>query len=179
MEIRTVPAQQMNMATLNGLPVEDAENALLACCASRRWAERVLAGRPYRSAAELFAAADAALAALGEPDLDEAMAGHPRIGERAAGPHSAASRREQAAVLSAGPDVLAALAEGNRQYEERFGHVYLVCADGRSGDELLKLLRQRLSSDPETERKQVRAELGRINRIRLGRLIADDGGTPS
>lgn len=167
----------MDIATLNGLPAAGAEGVLLACCSSRRWARQVLARRPYRSAAELFAAADDALAALDEQDLDEALAGHPRIGERAAGPDAAQAGREQAAVLSAAAGILSALADGNRRYEERFGHVYLVCADGRSGEELLGLLRQRLRNDPQTERRQARAELGKINRIRLGRLIA--GGGPA
>lgn len=111
-----------------------------------------------------------------EEDLNEAMAGHPRIGDAAAGSHAAASAREQSAVAASQPDVLAALAEGNRQYEQRFDHVYLVCADGRTGGELLALLRRRLRNDPRTERQQARAELGKINRIRLGRLIAGDPG---
>ena len=97
------------------------------------------------------------------------MAGHPRIGERST---HAASQREQSGV---GDDVRDALAEGNREYEQRFGHVYLVCASGRSGDELLAVLRSRLGNDPAHERTVVRAELGDINRLRLQRLL-DEGG---
>jgi 2-oxo-4-hydroxy-4-carboxy-5-ureidoimidazoline decarboxylase len=170
-----VPAEQISLAALNALPAGDAESLLRTCCASARWARQVTAGRPYRSAAELLAAAGDALAALDEPDLDEAVAGHPRIGERAAGSHSAASGREQAGVLAGGTGVLSELAEGNRRYEERFGHVYIVCADGRSGEELLNLLTQRLQNDPDTEREQVRTELGKINGLRLGRLVAGGG----
>lgn len=172
-----MPAQPTDLAVLNGLPAAEAERVLLGCCSSRRWAQQVLAGRPYRSAAELFAAADAALAGLGEADLDEALAGHPRIGERTAGQHAAQSAREQAAVLAAGAEIRAQLAAGNRAYEERFGYPYLVCADGRPASELLTVLRQRLENDPDTERRQVRAELGKINRVRLGRLTG--GGTAS
>ena len=113
-------------------------------------------------------AADA-LAALSETDVDEALAGHPRIGERG----GATSQREQSAVR--GEETLAALAAGNRTYEERFGHVYLVAASGRSGEELLDVLRSRLLNDRDTERRVVRAELGTINRLRLDRLLEEEG----
>jgi 2-oxo-4-hydroxy-4-carboxy-5-ureidoimidazoline decarboxylase len=165
-----------SLTALNELPSADAERLLRTCCGSAAWARQLTARRPYQSAADLFAAADGALAAMTEEDLDEAMAGHPRIGDRAAGSHAVASAREQSAVLSSQPDVLAALADGNREYEQRFGYVYLVCADGRSAEELLALLRRRLRNDPHAERQQARAELGKINRIRLGRLIAGDSG---
>jgi 2-oxo-4-hydroxy-4-carboxy-5-ureidoimidazoline decarboxylase len=75
-----------------------------------------------------------------------------------------------------GDATLAALAEGNREYEARFGHVYLVCASGRTGEELVDVLRSRLGNDPAAERRVVREELGKINRLRLERLV-DMGGT--
>jgi 2-oxo-4-hydroxy-4-carboxy-5-ureidoimidazoline decarboxylase len=140
---------------------------LLEVCSSPRWADAVAGARPYGTAADLFAAADRALAAMSEADLDDALSGHPRIGERA---DHAASQREQSGV--SGEPTLAALAEGNREYEARFGHVYLVCASGRSGEELLAVLRERLGNDPATERAVVRDELGKINRLRLERLAA-------
>lgn len=170
--------EQSGLTIVNGLPPAEAERVLRACCASQRWAQQVAAGRPYARAVDLLAAADEALAVMTDDDLAEAMAGHPRIGDRPAGPHAMAAAREQSAVASSPPDVLAALAEANRQYEERFGHVYLVCAEGRSGEELLALLRQRLRNDPRAEREQARAELGKINKIRLRRLIAGPAGTP-
>lgn len=157
-------------ARLDALGVADLRRLLHEVCASRRWVDAVVAGRPFRSADSLYAVADGALAALDEADLDEALAGHPRIGERAEG---AASRREQARVT--GDETLAALAAGNREYEERFGHVYLVCASGRTGEELLAVLRSRLTHDPLTERRVVREELGRINRLRLERLVEAGG----
>ena len=88
-------------------------------------------------------------------------------------PRAPTSRREQAGVT--GDETLAALAAGNREYEARFGHVYLVCASGRSGEELLAVLRSRLDNDPVTERAVVREELGRINRLRLERLATGEG----
>jgi 2-oxo-4-hydroxy-4-carboxy-5-ureidoimidazoline decarboxylase len=164
----------LGLAGFNALPADRAEVALLACCSSRPWARMVLEGRRYESVAAVLAAADAALAGLTESELDQALAGHPRIGERPAAGHSAWSAREQAGVAGADADVQAALVAGNRAYEERFGHVYLVCATGRSAAELLALLNQRLGNDPATERAVVRAELGKINRIRLGRMLSEE-----
>ena len=163
----------LGLAEFNALPGDRAEEALLACCSSRRWAVAVAAGRPYRSAEEMYQAADTALAALSEADIDDALAGHPRIGERAALGHSEWSNREQAGVAGAADDTRAALAEGNRTYEARFGHVYLVCATGKSPNELLAILKTRLVNDPATERRLVRGELGKINRIRLERMLGE------
>ena len=108
---------------------------------------------------------------LAPADLEQALAGHPRIGER----HGAdgRSRREQAGVLGADPATIRALADGNQAYERRFGHIYLVCATGRGAGELLALLRERLGNDQATEWEVVRRELAKINRIRLTRLIEE------
>jgi OHCU decarboxylase len=160
--------RRTGVARLDALPVADLRAELAAVCSSPRWVEKVAAARPYGTRDELLAAAERALAGLSEDDVDAALAGHPRIGERS---EHASSRREQAGV--AGDDVLAALAEGNREYEARFGHVYLVCASGRSGEELLAVLRSRLDNDPATERRVVREELGKINALRLRRLVEE------
>lgn len=141
------------------------EPALLGVCAAPGWAARVAAGGPYASLDALLAAADDALT---DADLDAAMAGHPRIGDRAA---TGRSRREQGAVATAADDVLDALAAGNRAYEERFGHVYLVCATGRSAEDLLATLHARLGHDARTERAVALAELAAINRIRLRQMM--------
>ena len=142
------------------------------CCSSERWAAEVASGRPYASAEELLASSDAAMAGLAPADLEQALAGHPRIGRRGADERS---RREQARVLAADQATIRALAEGNEDYERRFGHIYLVCATGRNATDLLALLRERLGNDPETEWGVVRRELGKINRIRLTRLLEGDG----
>ena len=157
------------VAWLDRAPLPGVRQALFAVCATPRWADAVAAARPFGSPDALYAAADHALADLTESDLDDALSGHPRIGGRVG---SAESRREQAGV--SGKGTLAALAEGNREYEARFGHVYLVCASGRSGEELLAVLRGRLGNDPATERAVVREELGRINRLRLERLVGTE-----
>lgn len=135
----------------------------------------VLEGRPFQSEDAVLSAADAALAGLTDGEIEDALAGHPRIGERPGAGHSTWSAEEQSDVAGAGADVQAALAAGNRAYEEKFGHVYLVCATGRSASELLMILEQRLTNDPATERAVVRAELGKINRIRLTRMLSEGG----
>jgi 2-oxo-4-hydroxy-4-carboxy-5-ureidoimidazoline decarboxylase len=161
----------LGLNAFNDLPTSEAVQSLLACCSSPAWAQVVAAGRPYASVDELLEAADAALAALGQGELDAALAGHPRIGEPPKGAGGAWSRQEQAGLDAAQSTTVAAIAEGNRLYEKRFGHVYLVCASGRSADELLGILRSRLGNDEETEWRVVREELAKINRIRLGRLV--------
>ncbi|WP_280440553.1 2-oxo-4-hydroxy-4-carboxy-5-ureidoimidazoline decarboxylase [Nocardia brasiliensis] len=156
------------LARFDALPLDAAIEALLACCSSPQWARALAAGRPYSSVGAVLDTADTVLAGLPEAEIDRALAGHPRIGER---PHSAASAREQAAVADAPDEVHAALAAGNRAYEQRFGYRYLVCASGSTGSELLALLQNRLHNDAETERRVMRTELAKINRLRLRRLL--------
>jgi len=151
---------------LNNLPLNELHRELADVCAARRWVHAVAAHRPYSSVDDLLAAADEALAALDEGDVDEALAGHPRIGERPRG----ASAAEQSGV---GDEARRRLQTANEQYERRFGHVYLVRAAGRDGAELLALLRERLGNDPATERRVLRGELGGINRLRLQRLVEE------
>ncbi|MFD3706919.1 2-oxo-4-hydroxy-4-carboxy-5-ureidoimidazoline decarboxylase [Nocardia sp. NPDC058658] len=158
-------SEGLSLAGFNDLPATIAEEALLACCSAPRWGRAIVAARPYATTQSLLEVADATSAALDDADIDEALAGHPRIGDR---PTSAASAREQAGVAD---DVRAALAEGNRAYEAKFGHIYLVCAAGRSGEELLAVLRARLDNDPATERQVMRTELAKINRLRLAGLV--------
>lgn len=165
------PPEGIGLAAFNALPDDEAHATLVACCSSAAWARHIAGRRPYSSTSELHSVADDALAAMSEADLDEALSGHPRIGERPASAHSSWSSQEQSGVAGAADRVQAELAAANRRYEDRFGHVYLVCATGKSADELLDILRERLGNDPATERRVVRAELGKINRIRLERLI--------
>jgi 2-oxo-4-hydroxy-4-carboxy-5-ureidoimidazoline decarboxylase len=157
-----------DLAALNALPPRDFEELLLGCCAAPGWARQVTAGRPYESVAELIAAADTAWAARDPGDLDAAMAGHPRIGERRLSGWSAG---EQARV-GEDAETLAALADGNAAYEERFGHVFLICATGRGPAEILAALNRRMSHGPATEREVAAAEIGKINALRLRKLAA-------
>jgi 2-oxo-4-hydroxy-4-carboxy-5-ureidoimidazoline decarboxylase len=165
------------LAWFNGLPVEDAERELRACNAAPRFAREVAAGRPYPDRTAAGGAARRVSAGLGWAEVAEALAAHPRIGERAAGDsaEAAASRREQASVDAAPDGVRADLAAGNRAYEQRFGHVFLIRAAGRTPAEMLAELRRRLAQDVDAERAEVTRELAEITGLRVERLVA---GTP-
>jgi len=157
------------LRSLNELPPDEAERAFRAANASRRWAAAMAAGRPYPTTRALQATAEREWWALAEPDRQEAFAAHPRIGEQST--VDATARAEQHRVADADARTLAALAEGNRRYEERFGRVFLVRAAGRSADEMLALLHQRLDNDPEAELRVAAAEQAAITRLRLDSLI--------
>ena len=109
---------------------------------------------------------------LTDTDLDDALAGHPRIGEKVDHDGGEWSRQEQSGMASASDATAQAMVDGNREYERTFGHVYLVSAAGRSAQEMLDFLHERLGNDGATERTIVRAELAKINRNRLSRLLA-------
>ena len=152
----------------NRLSERQRMHLLFEVCSSTIWARRVLAGGPFRDAEGLFDRAGIVLAELPDAELDAALDGHPRIGAKADNPSSA---REQARVADAADAVKAELAEKNRAYDDKFGYVYLVCASGRTAEELLAILTDRLDNDPETERRVMRSELAKINRLRLERLL--------
>ena len=175
-----VPAADLDRAT-----AATAASLLRPACASARWIGRLVSGRPYGTLDALAAASDAAIGALGWPDIEQALAAHPRIGDGAesggahagtergarAGTEAAWSRQEQSGARDAPADVLAALRAGNAAYEERFGHVFLICATGMSAASMLAALQARLGHDPATEREVVRDELMKIVRLRLARAF--------
>ncbi|MCW2642572.1 MAG: uraD [Dactylosporangium sp.] len=164
----------MELSRFNALPVEQAERELIGCCASPAWAREVAAGRPYPGVPNLLATADAALARLDWAGVAEALARHPRIGQRPAGEGRdfAWSRREQSGVADADQATAVALVEANEEYERRFGHLFLIFASGRGPAEILAAARERLGHDDATERQVVRDELAKIVQLRLGRLVA-------
>lgn len=153
----------------NAAAARDAERDVLACCASPQFAKAIVAARPYREAAELQAAIGTAFAALSWDDIAEAIRAHPRIGERSSAGGPAAA--EQAGAAHASDQVRRDLAAGNLAYEERFGHVFLICAIGLSGQDMLDQLQARLGNDVETERSVVRRELLKITRLRMKKLL--------
>jgi 2-oxo-4-hydroxy-4-carboxy-5-ureidoimidazoline decarboxylase len=161
------------LSRINDLPAGAAEEELHSCCASPAWARAVVAGRPYPDIDAVIAAALAALAALPWPEIALALAAHPRIGVQPSGQQLDAtwSRREQAGVDNDDDQTLAALAEVNLAYEERFGHVLLIFASGKSGAQMLAAARGRLGNDEATERRVIRDELGKIVALRLERLL--------
>jgi 2-oxo-4-hydroxy-4-carboxy-5-ureidoimidazoline decarboxylase len=170
---RSVEVLQAGVQTLNTLPAGRAEEQLATCCAARAWVARVVAGRPYADLDELLTVSDRAIQELGPDDLAEALAAHPRIGQRVAGSSTEAawSRQEQSGMDDADAEVRAALREGNVAYEERFDQVFLIRAAGRPPAEVLAELHRRLRNDPETEQREVAEQLRQITRLRLERLL--------
>jgi 2-oxo-4-hydroxy-4-carboxy-5-ureidoimidazoline decarboxylase len=148
--------------------------ALRACNAAPRFAAEVAAGRPYRDVDTLVHRAEEVSRALPWDDVAMALAAHPRIGDRVAGSSAEAesSRREQSSMDDAGAATREALVEGNRAYEERFDHVFLIRASGRSPEEMLAELRRRLDNDEETERAEVTEQLAQITALRVRGLVS-------
>lgn len=149
---------------------------LRACCGSRAWVERMLAAQPFSDPEAMFGQSDAIWWSLGREDWLEAFAAHPRIGskrdvEKKSGTEKKWSEGEQAGAAAADQEVLDALARANADYEARFGHIYIVCATGKSAREMLQIARARLANDPETEARVAAEEQRKITRIRLTKLL--------
>ena len=162
----------MDLQEFNSAPADRLRPMLAACCDVPRWVDGLLAKRPYGDLAALTAVADQSLRELDDDEVDRALQAHPRIGDRpqGAGTEAAWSRREQSGV-GEDPGVREALAEGNREYEQRFGRVFLICATGLSAEQMLTSLRRRLTHDDATEVAVVREELRKIALLRLGKVV--------
>jgi allantoinase len=162
---------------LNASNEAEARAELLRCCGARVWAERMAALRPFASVEQLLDAADAVWRGLDRSDRLEAFAAHPKIGDldalRARFASTASwATGEQAGVAGAPESTLLALADGNRDYESRFGYIFIVCATGKTANEMLGLLRGRLGNDPATELEVASGEQAKITRIRLRKLCS-------
>ncbi|MFG2474735.1 2-oxo-4-hydroxy-4-carboxy-5-ureidoimidazoline decarboxylase [Streptomyces fagopyri] len=160
------------LARFNALEERTAHGALAEVCASAAWVRGLLARRPYANPDALFAASDAVMAGLSVADLAEAMAGHPPIGRPE--PGDPTSSREQRGMAGASEELRAQMLELNLAYQEKFGHVFLICATGRTGEQMRDAVGERLGNAPGREYEIVRAELTAINRIRLGRLLEEE-----
>jgi 2-oxo-4-hydroxy-4-carboxy-5-ureidoimidazoline decarboxylase len=160
----------VSLEELNAASDEAVTATLLACCDVPSWAAAVRARRPYADEHALLRVADDAARALGPEDVDRALAAHPRIGERAEGAGRSASwsRQEQSGVADGTRQTLL---EGNRTYEDRFGRVFLICAAGLDGQQILRALRERLGHDDATEAAVVADELRKIALIRLRKAL--------
>ncbi len=148
---------------------------MIACCGALRWATAMVAARPFHDVLQLSEAADRIWATMQEADWLEAFACHPRIGERKAA-HATAqsvawSRQEQSSASSAAENVLAELSSGNALYEQRFGFTYIVCATGKSAEEMLTILRGRLGNDEASELREAAEQQRQILQIRLGKWL--------
>ncbi|MEV6418476.1 2-oxo-4-hydroxy-4-carboxy-5-ureidoimidazoline decarboxylase [Streptomyces sp. NPDC051662] len=160
------------LTRFNTSPDSVALAALHEVCAGRAWGTKLLARRPYADLNALLAASDTATSELDGAELAEALAGHPPIGRPK--PGDPVSAREQRGMAGAPEELKAELLELNLAYQERFGHVFLICATGATGERMRDALKTRMGHTPERERAIVRTELGKINRIRLTRLVAED-----
>ena len=171
---------------INAAPPDQARAELTICCGSPRWVERMVARRPFASLAEARSAAREEWFALDPDEWREAFKHHPKIGAASASPvaspgaspvaspvaqdfspASAVSAREQSGVASAAADVKQALADGNRAYQQRFGYIYIVCATGKTAEEMLAILRSRLGNDPIKEIQIAAEEHAKICDLRL------------
>jgi OHCU decarboxylase len=165
-----------NLASLNDLPPGEAEAAFLDCCGSREWARRMAEVRPFPMLEDLFATAEKVWFSLAPADRLEAFAAHPKIGSKKSAPAQdmrAAdwSGAEQSGMAAASDDVREQLAEVNRLYEDKFGFIFIVCATGRSADEMAAIARARLGNSLETEMQLASEEQAKITEIRLSKLL--------
>jgi OHCU decarboxylase len=172
----------MTLADLNALDDDAAVRAFLRCCGSSRWAHRMAEARPFADTDAMAATADAMWRALAEPDWLEAFAAHPQIGSRSAGPGGSAasawSDEEQAGVAAAAAQTRRRLAEANSDYQARFGYIFIVCATGKTADEMLALLEGRLRHDAVDELRLAAEEQRKITRLRLIKLLEEEPDTP-
>ena len=146
------------------------ERRLIACCGSRAWASEVAGRRPYSDFHALLETADAIWSSLEPSDWLEAFAAHPRLGD-SGGKAPDLSKREQSRIMDAADEALAELADLNRSYEARFGHVFLFAAAGRTASDVLAALRKRISNDPATELRVAVEQQRKITRLRLESML--------
>jgi len=167
----------VTLGDLNAMPSAEAERELLRCCGARRWATEMAGRRPFRSLDEIVDVSDRIWQALDETDWLEAFAAHPRIGASAtageigkAGGAQTWSAQEQSGV---GDGSRRRFVELNRAYEERFHHIFIVCASGKSGAEMLDILERRMLNTPKDELREAAAQQRQITQLRLAKLIGD------
>jgi OHCU decarboxylase len=161
---------------INELSPEEAHAEFLKCCGSDEWARRMSDARPFSNPDELLSKADEIWWSLTQEDWLEAFRAHPKIGEKnAAAAQSAEAQRwsaqEQSESERAPAETKAALAAGNRVYEQRFGFIFIICATGRSAEEMLSGLNGRLNNDAETELRIAAEEQRKITQLRLQKLL--------
>ncbi|MGI5187379.1 2-oxo-4-hydroxy-4-carboxy-5-ureidoimidazoline decarboxylase [Promicromonospora sp. CA-289599] len=168
----------MDLTTFNALPAADAATTVRPCADIGSWVDDVVAGRPYLCRDSLLLRAMRAAAEWTAADVDAALAHHPRIGERAAGDSTEArlSRTEQPTAAEA---TAARIAAGNAAYEARFGRIYLVRAAGRTADDILANLTERLGNDPATEALVTAEQLRQIALLRLETLVEEPAADPA
>ena len=168
----------LTLAQLDTIPEAEAAFKFAACCGSSKWVEAMVSRRPFGTRENVLAAAEEIALTLLPSDWLEALAHHPRIGETHAGAGpivsataAAWSKGEQIAASRATEDTRAALIEANAEYEKRFGFIFIICAKGRSAEEILSALRERLANEPDAEIFIAAREQKQITLLRLEKLI--------
>jgi OHCU decarboxylase len=159
----------MTLHELNASEENQAQKALLACCGSSQWTQRMAARRPFGDIKGIHAAAHDIWWSLDKSDWLEAFSCHPKIGELR--PVSDWSSQEQKGMANAAADTADAIATMNREYQKRFGYIFIVCATGRSADEMRELLERRLKNDPQDELCIAAKEQLKITHLRLDKLL--------
>lgn len=171
------PAQRISVRDFDDMHDVSAATLLLDCCGSREWVRRLVARRPFVTMQPLLDAADDEWRALRPDDWLEAFRAHPRIGEQRAAGQSRESARmsetEQSAFARSGEAARAGMAALNAEYEERFGHIFIICAAGLSAAGIEAQLRSRLTNPPEHELRIAAEEQRKITRLRIERLLED------
>jgi OHCU decarboxylase len=167
----------MDLSWLNGLGPSEATGEFVKCCGSLEWARRMTGSRPFKSLEQLQTRASEIWWRLDRDDWLEAFRSHPKIGgskaeEKVSDQSRAWSGEEQSGVKSGSEQVLSELARLNRQYDDKFGFIFIVCATGKSSDEMLAILKSRLANDAETELRKAASEQEKITEIRLRKLIS-------
>ena len=165
-----------SLERLNAFPPTRAEAELLKCCGSAKWARRMAERRPFEDLNDLLANADSIWWSLEGADWLEAFSHHPKIGEAKAAAAQAAeaqawSAEEQSKVSAAAPKTSRALVEANRDYERRFGYIFIVCASGKSSEEMLSILQERMSNTAGQELRVAAGEQAKITQLRLRKLL--------
>jgi OHCU decarboxylase len=166
----------MTLEELNGLSASAAEAEFLKCCGSRVWAQAMAEARPFANREQVFARAEDVAASLRQEDWLEAFRAHPKIGEKKAAAGQTEQEKnwsvqEQSGVAAASSDIVAQLAERNREYLDRFGFIFIVCASGKSSEEMLAILNDRLNNGPNAELTVAVGEQRKITRLRLEKLL--------
>ena len=165
-----------DLAWLNSLPTDEAASELLQCCGSKRWATEVANARPYQTFTELLTDANDVWWSLDRDDWLEAFRSHPRIGEKKPADKVSAqasqwSGQEQAGVNTASTETTTALTTLNYAYEQKFGFIFIICATGKTPNEMLTALRERIEHEPGEELPIAAAEQGKITELRLKKLL--------
>jgi OHCU decarboxylase len=167
---------QTNLERLNSLPATEAEKEFLKCCGAGNWARRMAEQRPFGSVQDMTETADRIWWSLEPNDWLEAFHSHPRIGEKKAAADTSVeaqkwSEAEQSGTHDSDRQTMEALAQLNREYEEKFGYIFIICATGKTSEEMLASLRKRFNNDPPEELRIAAGEQAKITRLRLNKLI--------